>query len=159
MRRKDKEIIDINEKIKIINQNKVCRLGLSENNNPYIVPLNYGYSFENNVLLLYFHSAADGKKLDIIKKNNKACFEIDCDCALIDAEKACNYGYAYKSIIGFGEIIILETTEEKIKGLDKMMRHQTEKEIQYNFDEQELKKVTVYKMIVNEFTGKQKKIP
>ncbi|GBU25577.1 hypothetical protein R83H12_02227 [Fibrobacteria bacterium R8-3-H12] len=42
MRRKDKEIIGINEKLEIIAKCKICRLGLSENNYPYIVPLNYG---------------------------------------------------------------------------------------------------------------------
>ena len=79
MRRKDKEIIDVNEKINVIKKCKVCRIGLSENNIPYIIPLNFGYKYENNLLTLYFHSALEGKKLDIIKNNNNACFEIDCD--------------------------------------------------------------------------------
>ncbi|MDR0754350.1 MAG: pyridoxamine 5'-phosphate oxidase family protein, partial [Prevotellaceae bacterium] len=88
MRRKDKEITNIEDKINIIDQCKVCRLGLSENNKPYIIPLNYGYSFENNMLTLFFHSAKEGKKIDIIIKNNSACFEIDCDNKLIEGEKA-----------------------------------------------------------------------
>jgi nitroimidazol reductase NimA-like FMN-containing flavoprotein (pyridoxamine 5'-phosphate oxidase superfamily) len=158
MRRKDREIVNIEEKIEIINKCKVCRIGLSENNNPYIIPLNYGYSFENNILTLFFHSAKEGKKIDIIK-NNKACFEIDCDTKLIEGERACNYGYIFKSIIGFGEIIILENKEEKNKGLNKIMKHQTGREINYDFTDEELKNVLVYKMEVKEFTGKQKGFP
>ena len=111
MRRKDREITDIDEKINIIKKCKVCRIALSENNMPYIVPLNYGYSFENNILTLFFHSATEGKKLDIIQNNNNACFEIDCDTQLIEAEKACDYGYAFRSIVGFGKITILENTD------------------------------------------------
>jgi nitroimidazol reductase NimA-like FMN-containing flavoprotein (pyridoxamine 5'-phosphate oxidase superfamily) len=159
MRRKDREITDIHEKVSIIKKCKVCRIGLSENNFPYIVPLNYGYDFENDTLTLFFHSAKEGKKIDIIKNNNNACFEIDCDTKLIEAEKACNYGYAFKSIIGFGKIIILENADEKIDGLNKIMKHQTERETVYNFTHDELKNICVYKMIVEEFTGKQKEFP
>jgi uncharacterized protein len=84
MRRKDREITGIDEKLDIISKSKVCRIGLSENNCPYIVPLNYGFSFDDGKLSLYFHCAAEGKKTDIIKKNNNACFEIDCDTKLIE---------------------------------------------------------------------------
>jgi nitroimidazol reductase NimA-like FMN-containing flavoprotein (pyridoxamine 5'-phosphate oxidase superfamily) len=155
MRRKDKEIIDINEKINVIKKCKVCRIGLSENNVPYVIPLNYGYNFDNDILTLFFHGAREGKKLDIIKNNNNACFEIDCDTRLIEAEKACNYGYAFRSIIGFRKIIILEDLDEKVDGLNKIMRHQTKKEIVYDFTHDEIKNVCVYKMIVENFTGKQ----
>ena len=159
MRRRDKEIIDTEDKINLINQYKVCRLGLSENNQPYVVPLNYGYSFEEGILTLFFHGAKEGKKAGIMKNNNKACFEIDGDDKLIEGKKACKYGYAFKSIIGFGEITILENKEEKNDGLNKIMKHQTGKEIEYEFTEEELKSVMVYKMEVREFTGKQKEFP
>ena len=99
MRRKDKEIVDINNKISIIQKCKVCRLGLSENNKPYIIPLNYGYSFENDTLVLFFHSATEGRKIKIAKTNNQACFEMDCDIKIIESENPCNFGYAFKSII------------------------------------------------------------
>jgi len=159
MRRKDREITDINQKINIIKKCKVCRIALSENNMPYIVPLNYGYNFENDRLTLFFHSALEGKKIDIIKNNSNACFEIDCDAKLIEGEKACDYGYSFKSIIGFGEIIILENPEEKIDGLNQIMKHQTEKETVYDFSNDEIKNVCVFKMLVKEFTGKQKDFP
>jgi nitroimidazol reductase NimA-like FMN-containing flavoprotein (pyridoxamine 5'-phosphate oxidase superfamily) len=99
------------------------------------------------------------KKSGIIKSNNRACFEIDCDNKLIEGKKACSYSYAFKSVIGFGEITILENKEEKNSGLNKLMKHQTGKEIEYNFTEEELKNVMIYKMEVREFTGKQKEFP
>jgi nitroimidazol reductase NimA-like FMN-containing flavoprotein (pyridoxamine 5'-phosphate oxidase superfamily) len=157
MRRKDREIADINEKLKIIDKNKVCRLALSDNNQPYLVPLNYGYSFENNSLTLYFHSTCEGKKLEIIKKNSLACFEIDCDSALVEGEKPCDYSYVFKSIIGTGKIILLTTATEKKDGLNKLMKHQTGKGETYHFDEKMIERVTVYKMVVEEFTGKRRK--
>jgi len=155
MRRKNKEITDINEKLNVIEKCKYCRLGLSENNFPYIIPLNYGYSYENEKLILYFHGAKEGKKIDLILKNNNACFEIDCDTKLVEAENPCNYGYEYKSIIGFGKIILLEENDEKTIGLNYLMKHQTGKDIKYDYSENDLNNVMVYKMLVDEFTGKK----
>jgi nitroimidazol reductase NimA-like FMN-containing flavoprotein (pyridoxamine 5'-phosphate oxidase superfamily) len=155
MRRQEKEITDIDEKLNVLQKCKVCRIGLSQKNMPYVIPLNYGYSFENETLTLFFHSAATGKKLDIMESNNNACFEMDCDTKLIEGQKICNYGYAFKSIIGFGKIIILENTEEKIYGLNIIVKHQTQKEIVHNFTHEELKNVIVYKIIAEEFTGKK----
>jgi nitroimidazol reductase NimA-like FMN-containing flavoprotein (pyridoxamine 5'-phosphate oxidase superfamily) len=156
MRRKDKEITSLDGIIQIVNQCTVCRLGLSDHNTPYVVPLNYGCRFENGVLTLFFHGAQEGRKLDIIRTNNKACFEVDCDTRLIEGGTVCAYGYAYKSVIGFGEITILETKDEKIDGLNAIMRRQTGKETVYHFTEEALNRTAVYKMTVSELTGKQK---
>jgi len=158
MRRKDREITDIDEKLKIIAKCKICRIGLSENNYPYIVPLNYGFSYDDGKLTLYFHSATEGKKIDIIRKNKNICFEIDCDSKLIEGEAPCDYGYEFRSIIGFGKINILETKDEIIKGLNYLMKHQTGKDIKYDYSENNLKNVIVLKLLVEEFTGKQKVI-
>jgi len=158
MRRKDKEIIGIDEKLEIIARCKICRLGLCENNYPYIVPLNYGFSYDDGKLTLYFHSANGGKKIDVIKNNSNACFEIDCDAKLIEGEIPCDYGYEFKSIIGFGKIVFLDAREEKIDGLSYLMKQQTGKDIKCDFDENKLKNVVVFKMLVDEFTGKQKVI-
>ncbi|MCL2139305.1 MAG: pyridoxamine 5'-phosphate oxidase family protein [Treponema sp.] len=154
MRRKDREIQSIDEKIKIIDKCKHCRLGLSENDIPYIIPLNYGYSYENNILNLFFHSAKDGKKIEIIKNNSKSCFEIDCDTKLIEGENACKFSYEFRSIIGFGEIIILKTNKEKNEGLSNIMKHQTGKNFMFN--KEQLDNVLVFKMVVSSFTGKVK---
>ena len=87
MHRKDKEITDIKSIEKIIKKAKVCRLALSLNDTPYIVPICFGYRAET----IYFHSAKKGKKIDIIKKNNKVCFEFDIDHELVKSENACKW--------------------------------------------------------------------
>jgi nitroimidazol reductase NimA-like FMN-containing flavoprotein (pyridoxamine 5'-phosphate oxidase superfamily) len=158
MRRADKEITNLNDKMAIIQQCKVCRLGLSENDQPYIVPLNYGYALEDNSLTLYFHSASEGKKLAIIRNNNKACFEIDCEHKLIEGDKACHYGFAFKSVIGFGVITLLEEKADKVYALNLLMKHQTGRDADFVFEDAELARVTVYKLVVTEFSGKQKEV-
>ncbi|MDR2465815.1 MAG: pyridoxamine 5'-phosphate oxidase family protein [Prevotellaceae bacterium] len=112
LRRKEREITSIEDKMAIVDKCKACRLGLSDDDSPYVVPLNYGYCFEANVLTLYFHGAGEGRKADIIRKNSRACFEIDCDGELREGEKACSCAYSFKSVIGFGRITLSESSED-----------------------------------------------
>jgi nitroimidazol reductase NimA-like FMN-containing flavoprotein (pyridoxamine 5'-phosphate oxidase superfamily) len=155
VRRKDREIADINEKLALLKKCKVCRLGLSVRDEPYVIPLNFGYTFADNRLTLYFHSAAEGKKSDIIRANPQACFETDTGHELVQADSACGYGFHYASLIGFGTIAIITGKEEKIHALNTLMRHQTDQDKDFSFSDGEVNKVLVYKLAVSEFTGKK----
>ena len=117
--------------------------------------LNYGFEYVNKQLILYFHSAQVGRKIDAIIKNPNVCVEMDCDHRLIEGEKACDFSFGFKSIIGNGVATILSNYEEKLKGLSLLMKHETQKE--YAFDENMVNHVSVIKVIVNEFSGKYHK--
>ena len=155
MRRKDREVTEIDKILAIIDRCKVCRLGLCDNGRAYVIPLNFGYTFIEENLTLYFHSAPEGKKIDLIRKNNSACFELDCDHKLLEGDKAGSYSYAYSSVIGFGCIEFIENNTDKIFALNALMKHQTGNDKQHNFNDNDLDSVAVYKLTVDEFTGKQ----
>ncbi len=70
---------------------------------PYVVPVCFGY--EKNALC--FHSALEGRKVGLIKKNNKVCFGIDTDTEMIKSESACSWNLNYRSIVGLGRACIL----------------------------------------------------
>lgn len=76
------------------------RLAMVDNDRPYVVPLNYGYTYENGTLTLYFHCAAEGRKIDILKTNSDVCFEMDGEHKLIEGKIDCAYGYSFESVIG-----------------------------------------------------------
>jgi nitroimidazol reductase NimA-like FMN-containing flavoprotein (pyridoxamine 5'-phosphate oxidase superfamily) len=156
IRRKDREISGIEEQLAVIKKYKVCRLGMSEDRRPYIVPLNYGYEYTDQGLVLYFHSAHEGRKMDILKKNPQVCFEIDGEHALIAGEAACEYGYAYESLIGFGVVEFLAGDGEKARGLNCLMRHQTGMDRDFVFDEGHLRGVEVYALKVRALSGKRR---
>ena len=149
MRRKDKEITDINEIKRIIKKAICCRIGLVDNDKPYVVPVCFGY--ERNAL--YFHGALEGRKIELIKKNNKICFEIDTDVEVVKAEKSCNWAIKYKSVIGVGRAYILESDEEKSYGLRLITRHYTEGE--FSFSKSELGSVLVVRVDIEGITGKK----
>jgi nitroimidazol reductase NimA-like FMN-containing flavoprotein (pyridoxamine 5'-phosphate oxidase superfamily) len=158
MRRKDREITDIQEILGIIGRCKVCRLAVAENNLPYVVPLNFGYEYKNGELSLYFHGAREGKKMDMLKKNPEACFEMDGAHQLIEGSEAAKYSFAYESVIGFGKVEFVEGDEEKSRGLNLLMAHQSGKG-DFTFPADQLRAVAVYKIKARSFTGKRRPPP
>lgn len=155
MRRKDREVTDINDLISVVEECRICHLGLIDDKGMYIVPLNYGYEYINQRLNLYFHSAHVGRKIDAIINNPNVCIEMDCDHRLIEGEKACDYSFGFKSIIGNGKASIVSDYNEKLKGLSLLMKHETQRE--FEFDEKMVNQVSVIKVEVIEFTGKYHK--
>ena len=156
MRRADREIVEKAEIIEIIEKCYVCRLGFSDDNVPYVVPMNYGYEYVGEKLTLYFHGADEGKKHDIIAKNPIACFEMDCSHKLIEADEAAQYTMEYESVIGSGEISYITGKSEKINACRLIMR-QYAKDKEFSFPDHVLDSVTLFKLEVSEFSGKRLK--
>lgn len=153
MRRKDREVTEIQEIDSIISGCKVCQLAMVDDGLPYLVPLNFGYLLEDGVLTLYFHSAKEGRKLEILRKDNHVCFEMMQEGKLIFVENPCNSGYEYASVIGFGQVEFVENIEEKCQALTLLMRHQVNQE--FIFKEKQADTVCVFKVVTQDFTGKK----
>ncbi len=152
MRRKDREIKDINKISEIINSCKVLRLGVISEEGVYIVPVNFGYELKDGIFCFYIHGAREGKKINCIIQNPYVCVEMDCNHKLSKGEKACNYSYFYSSIIANGKAEIPEDDEEKLKGLKLIMKHQTGKE--FEIDKNAVKAVSVIKITVKDLSAK-----
>ena len=154
MRRKDREITDFQEIIQLLSTMKVIRLGLIDDDIPYIVPLNFGYKVENDQLTLYFHSALKGRKMEILKKHPQVCFEMDTDHQLIEGNIACDSTFDFASIMGLGLISFIESPLLKIEALDQLMSHQSQ-HITFEYSPIDLKQVSVYQLEVTEITAKR----
>ena len=159
MRRKDREIADRQGLLTILQSCAVCRLGLAADNKPYVTPLNFGYTWgEDEPLRLYFHSAREGLKLDMLAQNDLVCFEMDCEHKLIRGENPCDYSFAYASIIGWGRACVITREEEKRQALHKLMEHQAGPGT-YAFSAADLDKVTVFCLTAEEISGKRSPSP
>lgn len=154
MRRKDREVTDLSRMLEIMKNCDCCRLGLIDNDEAYIVPLNFGYTATDGNIVLYFHGACEGRKIDLIKQNNKATFEMDTKHELVESDTACNYSYLYQSIMGKGKISLLEVLDEKIKGLECVMVHYSNNN-SWKFNEEIVKRVAVIKLEVSEWSCKE----
>ncbi|RLC02533.1 MAG: pyridoxamine 5'-phosphate oxidase family protein [Deltaproteobacteria bacterium] len=149
MRRKEKEIKDTKEIEKILEEASVCRLAMVDGDKPYIVPMNFGYRDG----ILFFHSAKQGRKIDLIKKNPNVCFEVDQLIRFKKAKMACEWGLEYKSVIGSGRALLLDNIEEKIKGLHIIMSQYSQRTFEY--PDEMLEKTLVIKIVIDRITGKQ----
>ncbi len=157
LRKKDREITNVEEIIEVIGSQTVLRLALVDGDMPYIIPLNYGYSMNDGKLCFYFHSAKVGTKFDIIEKNNKACFEIDCEHKLIEGKVPCAYSFEFSSVVGVGKAYIIEDVNEKNIAMQNILKHITKKDFEMN--EKLLSIVNLWKLEVDEYKGKRRKIP
>ena len=158
MRRKDREVKDIDEIGKILDQCKTCHVAMADGGHPYVVPLSYGYRFLNgNVLELYFHSAPEGRKLEMLKKNSKVCFEMSREGEPFFSDVPCDSGYCFASVIGFGEAEFVHDVKEKCEALSVMFRHQSGRDAA--FDGRQADGVCVFKIVSTDFAGKKKPRP
>lgn len=150
MRRRDKEIKDVEMIKSILREAHVCRLALSDNNFPYIVPMNFG--FKGNIL--YLHSAKEGSKIEILRKNNNVCFEVDIKQELIKSKTLCDWSMKYYSVIGKGKAYLISDFKEKKQALDIIVKkYSSEDSINYSCSA--IKKLTVIKVEISKMTGRK----
>jgi uncharacterized protein len=150
MRRHDKEIKDESIILDILQNSELCRLGLVENDEAYIVPVNFGYKDG----FIYMHSAPNGRKMDIIKRNNHVTFEIEYNSDIVTGETACKWTARYRSIMGKGIITIVTDHQRKKDGLDIVMDKYGFKGNK-EYDEASLSRMIVLELRIESLTGKQ----
>ena len=157
MTRREREVTDREEIIRILDKCKILHLGLTDGDEPYVAPLNYGYVMDGDHLTLYMHGATQGYKLDLMRKNPKVFFEMECDVEWFGGEVACQYGTAYLSIMGRGKAEIIEDVEEKKAALSLFMKSQTGKDC--TFTDKIVSGVALMKIDVLEYTAKRRPMP
>ncbi|MGN0498436.1 MAG: pyridoxamine 5'-phosphate oxidase family protein [Acutalibacteraceae bacterium] len=122
---------------------------IGDDDYPYAVPLSYVY-YDSKI---YFHSAKSGHKTDAIAKNSKASFcVIDCDCVIPE-----KYTTAYRSVIVFGRIRILDNDEEKRAAITRLadkyspkMKEKSQQEIEREYD-----RFCMVELQIEHMTGKE----
>ncbi len=131
----------------------VCRLAMNDGDYPYIVPLNFGMQVEGQQVTLYFHGALEGKKYELMERDHRAGFEMDCSHRLVLDEEQGNCTMEYESVIGRGRVELL-SEEEKKTALGILMAHYRASDFPYN--EAIIPQTNVFKLTVSEMTGKRR---
>jgi uncharacterized protein len=156
MRRKEREVTDIEEIRDVLNKSFALHLGLNDNGHVYVVPVNFGYAEENGRYTFYFHGAKDGRKYNLMKDGALAGFECEADYSLKAGEKACEYSAYYASVIGEGRVSTVEDNEEKKAALNLIMKKATGKG-DWNYPAIMLARVAVFRLEADELTCKSHK--
>ena len=122
-----------------------------------MVPLNYGYLIEDERLTFYLHGATEGYKYEVLKKNPKVSFAMECNAVPFEGKTACQYGMSYRSLMGKGTAVLITDPEEKQRGMSVLMKTQTGKDFEFN--EKLVSIVNVIKIITDEYSAKQRPFP
>lgn len=135
----------------IIRKCDVCYLSMvDENNEPYIVPMNFGYHDD----VIYFHASQTGKKVDILKNNPRVCvsFSTDHQLRYVNEEVACSWGMRYRSILAYGSIVFVDNHDDKIDALNHIMKNYTDRD--FGYKNPAVTEVLVFKLPVEKFEAK-----
>lgn len=155
MRRNECEILEPERIDELINSCSCCRLGLVDGDKPYIVPLNFGYVRQGEKRFFYFHGAKEGRKMDLVRQNRCAGFELDTDHRLRQGETACSYSFGYRSVIGAGTVREVTDRGEKRRALACIMAHYSDR-TDWEFPDAALDKTAVIALEVEELSAKER---
>ena len=157
MTKRERQVTDPEQIRHILDTAKILHLGLAVDNEPYVVPMNYGYTMDAGKLTMYLHSAVQGKKLEMIRSNPRVFFEMDCDRMPFESKLPCQYGMVYSSIMGRGVAHIVEDVEEKKRAMTILMKTQSGKDFEFN--DRLVSMVAVVRVDVSEYTAKHRPLP
>lgn len=155
--RRELEITDIEKIRHILDTSLVTHVGMVDGDEPYVVPMNFGYIMDGDKLTIYLHGAKKGRKIDVLRANPKVFFEMECDLQPFEGDVACRYGMAYSSLMGKGNAVIVEDVEEKKLALSAVMKTQTGKD--FTFEEKMVSFVNIIRIDVASYTAKCRPIP
>ena len=154
MRRNDREITDEKRIEEFISNEQIIRVAFYDDGDIYIVPVNYGYE-NNGGYTFYFHGASAGRKYELAKESPRVGFEIDGKYLLIEGEAACDFSSSFQSVIGTGQLFLVEDAEEKIRGLEAIMK-QTTSSGGWNYSRETLDAVAVFRLETDALSCKAK---
>lgn len=154
MRRKDRQVTDRNDMIAIFQKADACRVAFAVENVPYIVCLNYGFEWNRELPVLYFHCAHEGKKLEQMQANPYVCFQLDIDHELKYIEEKVYCTMDFSSIVGMGYLEKVTSDAERKKGLDLLMQHHGHP-FPAKYPEGSMSRTTVLRLRVTELTAKK----
>ncbi|MCK5067413.1 MAG: pyridoxamine 5'-phosphate oxidase family protein [Bacteroidales bacterium] len=150
MRKSNQEIRDPGILEEILSGARICRVAMTDGEMPYILPLNYGYRDGS----IYIHSAPEGKKIDLLKQNNRVCFEVEDASEIVKGEHACDWSTRYRSVVGYGTVEILSDDESKQSGLEVIMAQHGAPEL-LEFNSKNIKRMVILKLCITSRSGKQ----
>lgn len=151
MRKSEREIKDFSDILELLGRCDTIRLAMNDNEYPYVVPLSFGYEVVEGQIVLYVHGAQDGKKHDLLAKNNRVCVEADLCHGFAETEHGITT--AYESIIGYGRAE-KASGQQAVHGLDLLLSHCNFGG--YPYDHAVASMLTVYKITLSSVTGKRR---
>ena len=132
----------------VIQKAQACRIAMADDGQPYVVAVCFGYRHNT----LYFHSSLRGRKMDVLRRNNRVCVQFDADTEVVGNDLPCKFSARYRSASAFGRAFVVEDPAEKLAGLNVIMQHYTGRD--WEFPEDKVTRTAVVRIDIESMTGK-----
>jgi nitroimidazol reductase NimA-like FMN-containing flavoprotein (pyridoxamine 5'-phosphate oxidase superfamily) len=153
VRRFERQITTESEIRAILSRERVVRVAFAVGDEPYIVPLSYGY--DPTLHTIFLHTAAAGRKIEFIDRNPRVCFEIEGSSIVLRGEKACAWGLEYESLIGYGVLSEVLGAEDKRRAVERLMQQHSDEAVHWEFAPGEMTRVRIWRLVIESVTGKR----
>ena len=154
MRRAEREITDREGMLEVLREAQVLHLAMHDGEGIYVLPLNFGYTWEEE-LVLYLHGALEGKKIELLRADGRVGFAVTLEGGLVEGATPCNTGFRYASLVGKARAQLLEDPRDKQAALVALVRSLTGREVE--IPPEQAQKTAVIRLQVEEITGKGRK--
>ena len=152
MRRKDREVTEASAIVDILRRCEVLRLAINTEGAPYLIPFNFG--MEPDGMTFYIHGAMSGTKYDLLARDSRVGFELDCTHGLVLEEDSHECTMNYESVMGWGIVDEVTGEGEKRHALDCIMRQYHAEEFPYN--PSPIPRTRILRLTVQERTAKRR---
>ena len=127
---------------KLLSSARYGRLGLSQNDTPYVIPMSYVFSGGK----IFLHSRGKGKKVEIAGQNPRVCFQVD----LLDKNR-------WSSVLATGSVKLSDNIEAKKRMFDTFMGKDMKGHGGKQFSREELERMemTIWEIDIEEITGRE----
>ncbi len=136
----------------VIARCQYCTMAMiDQNNHPYVLPMNFGYADG----VVYLHSAPEGKKVDILRNNNRVCLAFSTDHVLRhqNEDMACSFSMKYRSVLIYGKVEFIDDPTEKRRVLNILMKQYTGRD-DFKYNDPAIINVLVYKVVAEKMEGR-----
>jgi len=136
---------------KIIRACKTCYLAMSDNDLPYVLPMNFALDGDSVIL----HSAQSGRMWETLKKNQNVCINwtLGEDLAWQDVKVGCSYRVKSRSVLVEGKVEFIDDFDEKTRCMNLMMSQYSDRE--FKFSKPAIENVGIIKVVIEKITAKE----
>lgn len=146
MRRKDRECDDPVFYEDVLSRASEIYLALLDHDFPWCFPVNFAYMDRK----IYFHSAHEGRKMELLERNRNLAFSAAVDIE-VAREKSTTY---YKSVCGVGTGQIVGSAEEKCMALEVIAK-KYKAACPIPFPRSQCKRVAIVRIDIISLSGKR----
>lgn len=152
MRRKEKEVKDKGEMVRVLNAARYITIAMVDVDGPYLATLTHVYDSQRDAV--YFHCAHEGRKVDVLRRDGRVWGQALVDNGYVEGK--CDH--LFETTQFRGSVVFVKDMEEKRHALELMIRKndsKPEKIVAEQLTKRSLERVNIGRIDIEYMSGKR----